>query len=74
MLLSYLPNRRWVNREGKGSWTYYGALHEYDLSWTGRVYEREQLTHGGKALLQDMATTLHGASSNVVQESEEVKR
>jgi hypothetical protein len=44
MLLSYLPNRRWVSvkGEGEGGWIYYGALHENDLGWAGRMYEVER--------------------------------
>lgn len=41
MLLSYLPNRRWDSSE-EGRWLYYGALHDNDLAWATRMYEREQ--------------------------------
>jgi hypothetical protein len=74
MLLSYLPNRRWVSLEGEGSWIYYGALHENDLAWAERIHEREKMLYGGKALLQDMAPTSHGAASIVGGVAEEVKQ
>ena len=63
-----------MSLEGEGSWIYYGALHENDLAWAERIHEREKMIYGGKALLQDMAPTLHGAASTVVGEGEDVKR
>jgi hypothetical protein len=38
MLLSYLPNRRWLSLE-EGKWLYHGALHETDVAWAARVHE-----------------------------------
>lgn len=38
MLLSYLPNRRWVSQED-GKWLYYGALHETDVAWATGGHE-----------------------------------
>lgn len=56
MLLSYLPNRRWVTLEGEnqGSWIYYGALHENDLAWANRIYGLEMTLRDAERKHQEL--------------------